>query len=71
MKKIIFATCLVALLTATPALAQADFSNYVALGDSLTAGFASGSLMSWYQMRSYPAILAQQGELDLRDAIGF
>jgi hypothetical protein len=59
MKTTILATCLV-LLAATPAVAQVDFTSYVALGDSLTAGFASGSLMDWYQERSYPALLAQQ-----------
>jgi len=59
MKKTIFAACLVALLMAAPAMAQ-DFTNYVALGDSMTAGFASASMMDWYQDRSYPAVLAQQ-----------
>jgi len=60
MKKTILATCLVALLAAAPAVAQVDFTSYVALGDSLTAGFASGSFMDWYQERSYPAVLAHQ-----------
>jgi len=60
MKKTVFAVCLVALLSATPAMAQVDFSNYVALGDTMTVGFASASMMNWYQDRSYPAILAQQ-----------
>jgi lysophospholipase L1-like esterase len=60
MKKTILATCLVALLAAAPAMAQVDFTSYVALGDSLTAGFASGSFMNWYQERSYPAVLAHQ-----------
>ena len=60
MKKTILMTCMVALLAATPAMAQVDLSNYVALGDSLTAGFASGALMDFYQDRSYPAILAAQ-----------
>jgi lysophospholipase L1-like esterase len=60
MKKTIFALCLVALLGAPPAMAQADFSTYVALGDSYTAGFASGSLMDWHQERSFPAVIAQQ-----------
>jgi len=60
MKKTLFATCLVVLLATLPAAAQVDFTNYVALGDSLTAGFASGSLMNWYQDRSFPAVLAQQ-----------
>jgi len=60
MKKTIFAICLVALLAVAPAMAQVDFSNYVALGDSFTVGFASASMMNWYQDRSYPAVLAQQ-----------
>jgi len=59
MKKTIFAASLVALLTAAPAMAQ-DFTNYVALGDSVTAGLTSASMMDWYQDRSYPAVLAQQ-----------
>jgi lysophospholipase L1-like esterase len=58
MKTSIFSIFLVALLAATPAMAQADFTTYVALGDSLTAGFASGSLMDWYQDRSYPALIS-------------
>jgi lysophospholipase L1-like esterase len=62
MKKVILMTCMVALLAATPAMAQADLSDYVALGDSLTAGFASGALMDFYQDRSYPAVLAAQAE---------
>lgn len=60
MKKMIFAASLVALLAAAPSTAQVDFTTYVALGDSTTAGFASASMMDWYQDRSYPAILAQQ-----------
>jgi hypothetical protein len=60
MKKTLLATCLVALLAAVPATAQVNFTNYVALGDSYTAGFVSGSLMNWYQDRSFPAVLAQQ-----------
>lgn len=60
MKKTIFSACLVVLLATVPATAQVDLSNYAALGDSLTAGFVSGSLMNWYQDRSFPAVLAQQ-----------
>ena len=41
-------------------MAQVDLTNYVALGDSMTAGFASASMMDWYQDRSYPALLANQ-----------
>jgi len=47
-------------LAATGTVSAADFSKYVAMGDSLTAGFASGGLMVNYQKDSYPAILARQ-----------
>jgi lysophospholipase L1-like esterase len=59
MKKLILTTCMVALLAA-PAMAQVDLTRYVALGDSLTAGVASGSIMDYYQQRSYPQLLATQ-----------
>lgn len=39
---------------------NADFSTYVALGNSLTAGYADGALYNSTQSNSYPAILAQQ-----------
>lgn len=39
---------------------EADFSNYVALGNSLTAGFADNALYITGQQNSYPNILAQQ-----------
>ena len=39
---------------------EADFSNYVALGNSLTAGFADNALYITGQENSYPNILAQQ-----------
>src|SRR5438105_9405758 len=42
------------------AFAQADTSHYVALGDSLTAGFEAGSINAAYQAHSYPALLAGQ-----------
>ncbi len=60
MKKTVIATFVIGLLAAAPVLAQVDLSNYVALGDSLTAGFCSGSLLDYYQERSYPAVLAAQ-----------
>lgn len=48
------------LFAAAPARAQANFATYVALGDSLTAGFSNGSLVRGHQIKSYPALLAQQ-----------
>jgi hypothetical protein len=38
----------------------ANFSRYVAIGDSLTAAFASGGLVERYQLNSYPALIFQQ-----------
>lgn len=52
------------LVSAGAAVAQntgsADFTRYVALGDSLTAGFASGGLHEDVQRLSYPALIARQ-----------
>jgi lysophospholipase L1-like esterase len=39
---------------------SADFSTFVAVGDSLTAGYKDGALYRDGQLNSYPAILAQQ-----------
>ena len=39
---------------------SANFSKYVALGDSLTAGFSSGSINRTYQVNSYPALIYRQ-----------
>lgn len=49
-----------ALLMAGAAFGQASFTKYVALGDSLTAGFSSGSINATFQSTSYPALLAKQ-----------
>ena len=42
---------------------SADFSKFVSLGDSLTAGYADGALYQMGQKNSFPAILAQQFSL--------
>lgn len=39
---------------------SADFTRYVAIGDSLTAGFMSGSLNQTAQQNSYPALIYRQ-----------
>ncbi len=41
----------------------ADFSNYVAIGNSLTAGYTNGTLYKSGQENSFPAILAGQMKL--------
>ncbi len=59
------ALTLALLFTAGAVFAQVDtgtanFTRYVALGDSLTAGFASGSINRRFQEKSYPALIFQQ-----------
>jgi lysophospholipase L1-like esterase len=39
---------------------QADFSNYIAIGNSLTAGYMDGALYDLGQQNSIPALLADQ-----------
>jgi lysophospholipase L1-like esterase len=48
------------LLLAAAATAQVDFTRYVALGDSMTAGVASYGLEESIQRGSFPALLARQ-----------
>lgn len=48
------------LATAGALSAQVDFSRYVAIGDSLTAGFQSGGLTQGAQQFSYPALIYAQ-----------
>jgi lysophospholipase L1-like esterase len=47
----------------TPSPGEADFSTYVAIGNSLTAGFADGTLYRSGQENSYPSMLAGQFKL--------
>jgi lysophospholipase L1-like esterase len=53
-----FTACEPTLELETPSSGQADFSRYVALGNSLTAGYADNALYREGQVNSYPAILA-------------
>jgi hypothetical protein len=43
-----------------PVTGSADFSEYIALGNSLTAGFSDGGLYLEVQQQSYPALIAGQ-----------
>jgi lysophospholipase L1-like esterase len=45
---------------AQPDTGDADFTRYVAFGDSLTAGFSSGSINQKFQVNSYPALIYRQ-----------
>ena len=62
------AAVLIAVLVAVPMFAQrgsADFTTFVALGDSYGAGVSSGSLNERHQAWSWPAIIARQVGLNL------
>ncbi|HEX6158695.1 MAG TPA: SGNH/GDSL hydrolase family protein [Thermoanaerobaculia bacterium] len=58
----IAAAVLVATFIAVPSFAQrtADFTRFVAIGDSYGAGFESGGLVAQHQFFSWPAIIARQ-----------
>jgi lysophospholipase L1-like esterase len=45
---------------ATPNSGEADFSRYIAIGNSLTSGYADGGLYLEGQKNSYPEMLAAQ-----------
>lgn len=47
----------------TPSAGNADFSRYVALGNSLTAGYSNGALYTSGQSYSYANLIAQQMQL--------
>jgi lysophospholipase L1-like esterase len=55
-----FAAALLALGSAQNVRAQANFQTFVTLGDSLAAGFSSGSLVETHQGNSVPALIARQ-----------
>ncbi len=61
MKKKAFALAGLALAVSFPAatLCAQSFQKYVALGDSLTAGFESGCLVQRNQANSFPAVIAR------------
>src|SRR5688572_13328112 len=62
------AAVLVAALVAVPMFAQrgeADFTVFVALGDSYGAGVSNGSMNERHQVWSWPAVIARQAGLKL------
>ncbi|RFZ82257.1 G-D-S-L family lipolytic protein [Mucilaginibacter terrenus] len=54
------ASCKPEIQTAPVTKGSADFTRYIAVGNSLTAGFADGGLYLEGQMNSYPSIIAKQ-----------
>lgn len=54
------ASCKPSLQENIPSNGEVDFSSYIAVGNSLTAGYADGGLYLEGQKNSFPEILAQQ-----------
>ena len=54
------AVALLALASAPAARAQVSFQTFVAVGDSLAAGYSSASLVETHQRNSVPAMIARQ-----------
>ncbi|WP_158797142.1 SGNH/GDSL hydrolase family protein [Pedobacter sp. L105] len=57
---ITMASCKPEFKTITPSKGTADFSRYIAVGNSLTAGYADGGLYLEGQQNSYPEMIAAQ-----------
>lgn len=57
---LLFASCKPTFKVDAPSANGLNFTNYVAIGNSLTAGYADGSLYRTGQMNSYPSMLHQQ-----------
>ncbi|PZF72152.1 SGNH/GDSL hydrolase family protein [Taibaiella soli] len=57
------ASCKPKIEPVTPQKGDADFSTYLAVGNSLTSGYSDGSLYRSGQVNSYPAMLAGQFKL--------
>jgi lysophospholipase L1-like esterase len=51
------------LSTAAAAQAQTNFTTYIAIGDSLAAGYSSGALVETNQATSVPALIARQASI--------
>ena len=57
----LFAACKPSVnITVQPTAGDADFRSYLAIGNSLTAGYADGSLYATGQLNSYPQRLFEQ-----------
>src|SRR6185436_4389196 len=52
-----------AVLAQAPAMKTYNFNAYFAIGDSLAAGYESGSLVETHQVNSVPALIARQAQV--------
>ncbi len=65
MNKIIFKFILViCLFQPIIALAKADLSNFIVIGDSVAAGYQNGQLTNISQQNSFPLLIAQQANVN-------
>lgn len=58
-----FSACKPEIESFEPSAGNADFSKYIALGNSLTSGYRDGDLFASGQLNSYPNIIANQLKL--------
>jgi lysophospholipase L1-like esterase len=57
---LLLASCKPSVDIPKPTAGTADFSRYISVGNSLTAGYADGGLYLEGQLNSYPSIIAKQ-----------
>jgi len=57
---LLLASCKPSVDVPKPTSGAADFSRYISVGNSLTAGYADGGLYLEGQLNSYPSIIAKQ-----------
>jgi hypothetical protein len=57
---VLFNACTPEIEVPAPVAGAADFSKYIAVGNSLTAGYADNGLYEEGQLQSYPNVIAQQ-----------
>src|ERR1700743_2747564 len=57
---LLLASCKPEIHTIKPSSGSANFSRYIAIGNSLTAGYADGGLYRAGQLVSYPSIMGKQ-----------
>src|SRR5258706_7685487 len=57
---LLLSACKPEINTPKPSKGSADFSRYISIGNSLTAGYADGGLYRAGQLVSYPSIIGKQ-----------
>ncbi|MCK5104212.1 MAG: hypothetical protein KAR17_15410, partial [Cyclobacteriaceae bacterium] len=57
---VLFNACTPEIEVPAPVVGTADFNKYIAVGNSLTAGYGDNGLYSEGQMQSYPSMISQQ-----------